>query len=96
MANNSGTLHENSYFTTHVIVADDNRLFISIDPSDPQRLSVLGTGAQVLFALAELTSPQEAYDLSALINEFARQFIIIVDSSHALLSSSGCVPLLHQ
>ncbi len=97
MTNSQDIRHENSYFTTHVIVADDNRLFIAIDPSDPERLSVLGTGAQVVFALAESTSPQDAFNLSALINKLARQLVITVDSSHPLFSSpKSSIPLVRH
>ncbi len=85
--------HENSYFMTHVIVAEDHRLFISVDPSDPQRLSVLGTGARLLLALSESTTVEEAEMLSSLISEFGRQLIIEIDNSHPLFLSATVTPL---
>lgn len=78
--------HENSFFTTQVTMSDDQRLFISLYPSDPQRLSVLGSGARVLFAVAESTTLDDARKLSYLINELCRQIVVVVDSSHPLFS----------
>jgi hypothetical protein len=82
MASMMDVRHQNSYFTTHVIASNDQRLFIAIKPSDPSRLSLLPTNACIYFALSELTSPEEAEQLSCLINELSRQILIVADESH--------------
>jgi hypothetical protein len=84
---------ENSYFTTRVMISEDKRLFICINPADPQRLSILGTGAKIYFAISEVTSVEEAETLSGLINELSRQLLIVIDRSHPLFLSPTIKPL---
>jgi hypothetical protein len=96
MTNIKDVRHENSYFTTRVIISEDRMLFISVDPSDPERLSILGTGARILFALSKSASSEEAQKLSDLINQLGHQLLIIVDNSHPLFSSPTCAPSVYH
>ena len=86
------TRHENDTFSVKLVVAEDERCFLALNPSRPESLTLLSPNASMYIALKPEVTKSEANDLVLQLNAACEKLVFIIDQAHPLFPAA-CKPL---
>ena len=83
------TRHENDTFSVKLIVAEDERCFLALNPSRPESLTLLSPDASLYIALKPEVTKSEANDLVLKLNAACEKLVFVIDQAHPLFPAAG-------